>query len=1017
MKQLTASLLSAALILISPGLPAGQALAQVVAPRANAGAAVTVAPIPAGIGARSASPAAPTFSPSLALPGVLPSAALPTPTVRVNLPVSAAVAAPVAAQAIPVQSALAAPSALPAAARADAAPAARTISEMSQQAAASIESVGNVAEAAPSDAHSLGGRLESILGGWRRAGSAASAVAPEDNGWGSTSGRDRYFGKPAGHESIAGAVRSHNARFGAAEAPAPAPQDSGDFTPSSKRSPFLPKLISAALAFLPAIALGLPLIAAGSTLAGGSILAASVALMTLPFMSERTPALFRAAPGAAIFGLGVLTVVSGFMGGASLWMGAFVTLGGWGLVRYGLDTKQTDRYDRDKALTAYFGALGAVLGAGLSLSGAAMLLPAWAAVVPFMASAWVVTGATWAAYPLTAMLFLHLPGWVGEGIAAAFRGVYGSGKAVYRVMGSLKRDTVLQERLVSFTKAHLKSSMWNAIWLSGIWIPVWISEAAMFALSAVGGLALGAALAPTMFLWGASHKLWEDSALTRFLAAWNHFAFDWSAASKIRVYNPLAKPLINFVNTHHGVASVAASGALRLAQLAWFVYSVASFPVTWTWGFFRAFGQTGGAYDHAKHSPDGMKVDTKDTPDVERPDEPVDPAKPVKSTLMPRLIAGAIAALPLYFLALPLLTAPVVGQLFAATGLALAVMPFLPAGSPKFVKMLPGLLLAALGLATVGATPYFLLSGTGLVGLLSQNVLWMGLVTALSGWGMARYAANLETKEGQKWYSVDDPEYIGAFFGALGVITGLGVALLGMTGWAPLALKFAGYGTSLLLLVHLPRWVGAGLKTAVEGGWTSVRAFSKVLSFWEHDTSFYVNLRRHASYWLDKSVWNGSWLSVIWVPTWALLVAEWAVSAVLGLALGLARAPLNFAWGAAYNIAPDSKVTRFIAGFARSTFEEAEGSKKSIFDPLVARVIPAMNEANPVSGRPTLKAAAAFLLARLAQGLWLARLALWSPVIVGMSVLAGFKNAAGEKQKPGEGEDYKPDADKPGNTY
>jgi len=33
----------------------------------------------------------------------------------------------------------------------------------------------------------------------------------------------------------------------------------------------------------------------------------------------------------------------------------------------------------------------------------------------------------------------------------------------------------------------------------------------------------------------------------------------------------------------------------------------------------------------------------------------------------------------------------------------------------------------------------------------------------------------------------------------------------------------------------------------------------------------------------------------------------------------------------------------FIAGFARSTFEQAEGSKKTVFDPLVARLIPAMN--------------------------------------------------------------------------
>jgi hypothetical protein len=1020
MKQLTASLLSAALVLLSPGLPAGQAFAQALAPRANAGAAVPVAPIPAGIGAARSAALTPHFSPTLALPGVLPSAPSLTPNLRVSLPAAVAAtpaAVPAAQAAVAAKAVLAAPSVIPAAARADAAPAARTVSEMSKQAASAVEAVGPLGQAAPSDAHALGGRLESLLGGWRRAGASDAAVNPVGEEWGRSSTNDRYFGKPAGHESIAGAVRSHNARFGAAEAPAPV--EPGPASPASAKStPFVPKLISAALAFLPAVALGLPLFAAGHLLGGGAIVAASVALMALPFMSERTPAVLRAVPGAAVLGLGVLTVVSGFMGGASLWMGGFVALGGWGLIRYGLDTEQKDRYDRDKALTAYFGALGAVLGAGLSLSGAAMLLPAWAAVVPFMASAWVVTGATWLAYPLTALLFLHLPGWVGEGIESAFRGVYTSGKAVYRVLGSLKRDTVLRERLVAFTKAHIKSSMWNAIWLSAIWIPVWVSEAAMFLLSVAGGLALGAALSPTMFAWGAAHRLWEKSALTRFLAAWNRFAFDWSQGSKVRVYNPLVKPLIDFVNARRGVASIAGSALLRVAQVAWFAYSVASFPVVWAVGFFRAFGKAGGEYDSAKHDPDSLRVDTKDIPGGERPEDPTEePGKPGKSTVMPRLIAGAIAALPLYFLALPLLSAPVVGQLFAVTGLALAVMPFLPAASPRWVKMLPGLLLAALGVATAAATPYFLLSGTGLVGLLSQNVLWMGVVTALSGWGMARYAKNLEAKDGQKWYSVDDPEYIGAFFGALGVTAGLGVALLGMTGWVPLAFKVAGYATSLLLLVHLPRWVGAGLRTAAEGGWSSIRAFGKVLSFWEGDTDFYRNLRKHASYWLDKSVWNGSWLSVIWVPTWALLAAEWAVGALLGFVSGLLRLPLNFVWGAAYKVAPDAKLTRFIAGFARGTFDRAEGSKKTVFDRWVAGLIPAMNEKSAVSGRPTLKAAGAFLLARLVQAVWLARLVFWAPAILVLAVLDGLKNASGAKQKPGEGDDWKPDADNPGHTY
>lgn len=1013
MKKFIAATVST-FIFLSPGFRAGQAFAQVIAPNAAQGASVGVMTVPAGIAG--VAPAGASASVSLSAPnlsapsllGTVPSVT-PAPAVRASAAQASALALPAASAQTPAARAQAASAkAVGAAAVQTRAAAAASVGSMSKQVSAAVESVGPVAAAAPSDAHALGGRLEAVLNGTRRASAAAAPVAPENGDWQGLS-HDRYFGKPAGYESIAGAVRAHNSRFAAApETPAPAPQDEVP-APRREKAPFFPKLISAGLALVPAVAIGWPLLAAGSLLAGGSVIAASAVLMALPFMGENTPAFLRALPGAAVLGLGGLTLFTALTAGGSLWMGSFVALGGWGLLRYGLKTNQEDRYDREKALSAYFGSVGAVLGAGLALAAAA-------AVLPLAAPAWLVTGAAWAAYPLTALLFMHLPGWVGEGISSALRAAYTSGRAVHRVLGSLKRDTVMYDRLTAFTKRHLQSSPWNAIWLSGIWIPVWVSEAAMALLSVAAGLAFGAAMAPSMFAWGAVHKLWEKSAATKFLGAWNHFLFDWAQGSKIAVYNRAAKPLVAVANKNHGVVSIGASLGLRVLQLAWLAYAVVGFPIVAAIGFMRAFGKTSGDYDYKRHSPDYLRVDTNDRPDVERPDEPEEPGKPgKKSTWIPRLVASGIAVLPLYFLALPLIGAPVVGQLFALTGLALAVMPFMPAATPKYLKQVPGTLLIGLGLATSLAVPYFLFGEVGMMVVAGSNAFWMGLVTALSGWGMVRYIGTLGQKEGQKWYSVDDPEYIGAFFGALGVLTGLGVSLMGMTGWLPLAFKVGGYLTSLLLLMHLPEWVGKGLKSSAEGVFASAKAFSRVASFWERDTDFYKNLRRHASYWLDKSVWNGSWLSVIWVPTAALMLAEWAVSAVLGLAAGLLRAPLNFLWGAAYKVAPESKFTRFTAGFVRSTFERAEGSKKTVFDRWVAPLVPTMNEANPVSGRPTLKAAFAFLVARLAQLAWLARLVFWAPAILILSVFDGVKNASGEKKQPGE--DEYGDRDNPGHIY
>jgi len=753
-----------------------------------------------------------------------------------------------------------------------------------------------------------------------------------------------------------------------------------------RKSPFLPKLISAGLAVLPAALLGWPLIGAGSAGLGAAVIAASAGLMALPFMNERTSKTLRSVPGFLLLGLGGYTLVTAILAGSGIVMGAMAALAGWGLIRYGRSNDADSYYDSEKVLTAFFGALAAVAGAGLALAGPSLLLsaasPAWLV--------WTVKLSTWAAYPLTALLYMHLPSWVGEGIEAMFRGLFSSIRGVHRVLGSLKRDTVLRERLEHFTKRWLKRSPWNAIWLGGIWIPVWVSEGVMFLLSAAAGTVLGVAQAPLIFAWGSVYELWQDSKLTKFLAAWNHTIFDYGQGSKITVYNRFAKPLAALANSQSKVKSWPAAAGLRVLQLVWLGYTLTAFVPLTLWGFIRAFSRVGEEFDRKKHSPSYLKASRDDRPDVDRPDEPEDPDQPPsKSSFFPRLAASSIAVLPLYFLALPMLTQPL-GWLYIAASVGMALMPFTPAKTPKALRQVPGYLMVGLGLATATVIPWLTFgSFIAAAGILTTNAFWMGVVTALAGWGFIRYTGK-GGPEKERWYSVDDPEYIGAFFGALGVLTGVGVAMLGLTGWVPLLFKVGGYLTSIFLLMHLPKWMGDGVSSAFEGIWHSMTRLHRSLGFWHRDTEFYDNLGSHSKYWLKKSIWNGSWLSVVWVPTWAMMAVEFVLAGVVGSASGLVKAPLNFLWGAAYRLSPDSRVTRFIAGFARAVDQWTTNSKDTVLDRLVKPFVGAMNEHTEGSGRPTLKAAGAFLLARVAQLFWFAAVVLPLPVLAAAAIAMAY---------------------------
>jgi len=146
------------------------------------------------------------------------------------------------------------------------------------------------------------------------------------------------------------------------------------------------------------------------------------------------------------------------------------------------------------------------------------------------------------------------------------------------------------------------------------------------------------------------------------------------------------------------------------------------------------------------------------------------------------------------------------------------------------------------------------------------------------------------------------------------------------------------------------------------------------------------------------------------------------------------RAPAMWLWGAAYEKNPDGRITRFLAGLNKTSYSLMEGSKAEVFDKNTDSLKKAMDEKDPVTGRPTLKAAGAFVLLRFLQAAWLlpsaaiASLALgfllpaaWLPAgllfaalrgfglllgiaFSGGSVFGGIQNAWGAKIAPEKGQ-------------
>ena len=913
LSRAVSSILCVALAAAAPGLPSYAAAAGVVRLHATApqGPAMTALPV-LGPGAGPASVPGVSVS-NLGLTSLLDVSAAPT-----IMPPSAS---PAALSAARPAAAVAAPRVSPAAA----------LQPVTQEVSAALESVGELGSASPSSMSGLGRRLEAALTGAPAPASSGDLTAPISDPMGELVPHGGQFARPAG-DLIRQAAEAE--KVTPAAAPPSVEKQPSSPAPRGDDAPFWPKLIASGLAVAPAAFLSWPLLAAGSILMGGLVLASSLALTLMPFLDESSPKILRALPGLAVAGLGVAALASGLY-----WPGAFAAVGGWALARYGLGKSEAPEHGSLGSLSAYFGGV------------AALTLVSLAAATP---AGWLAAALPYAAYPVASLLWLHLPSWVGSGFMSALLTIPVSARGLVRVMTAVHRDTVLLERLTKFSERHWNQSRWNGVWLAVMWTPIVLFEALKWLAGAALGVYVAAVQAPVNFLWGASFKLFPRSKAVVYLAEASRFVFDNLQNGKAARFNPFETKFLPLANSPVFVRRVLGSLALTALQLGWAAYAVLGAPLLSLAGLMTAFRRLGVTYDENRHAPSSRRLNTKDSPG-DKPTEPTDPppAEPGKPPLAPKLIATALALVPAVYFGLPLVAAfSLKTLLYASLVLPLAAMPFMGPRTPSFLKSLPG---NALG-------------WNGLVLLVSGHAILAGLIALLGGWGFERYIASLDDDDNEKHRF--DAE-LGAFFGALGSAVAVGAAWMGLTGpWGWAALGFAGV-TSPLLLRHLPQWVFSGIRGAFRPVSKAIDAWHWGISFWSNDTKFIHHLLDHARYWLNKSYWNGVWLSVIWVPTGLVVAAEFLLAAVLGVLTGLLRAPLGILEGAYQEARPAGKAVIFFREATAGWLASAEGSK-TVLDKMVGPFKAAMNETAPVSGRPTLKAVGALFLARLTQLLWLA---------------------------------------------
>lgn len=901
--------LCAALAASAPGLPSYAAAANVVSSRVNTPQGPRVTALHA-LGPRAGSVSTLGVAPlsNLGLTSRLGVSAAPS----ITLPV----AAPRAAPSVSVATPRVAPSA--------------ALQPVARRVADALESAGDIGRASPSSLSGLGLRLEAALTGAPALAASSDLSAPISGPMGDLAPRGGQLARPAGDLIRQAAEAGENATASIAPSVETRPSSPA---PRGPGAPFWPKLLSAGLALAPAFFFAWPLLAAGSTLMGGLVLAGSLALAVMPFLGESSPRTLKSLPGVALAGLGVAGIASGLY-----WPGAFAAVGGWALVRYGLGKSEAPRDGALESLSAYFGGV-----ATLTLAGLAAAAPA----------GWLAAALPYAAYPVSSLLWLHLPSWVGHGFGNAIHGVLLGVRGHLRVMTAVHRDTVLMERLARFSEHYWRQSKWNGVWLAVMWTPVVLLEALKWLTGAALGVYTAVIQAPVNFLWGASFKLFPKGRAAVYFAEASRFVFDNLQNGKAARFNPLEVKLLPLANSPRLAQRLAGALALSALQLGWAAYTVVGAPLLSAAGLLKSFSLINAPYDARRHDPSSLRVNKDDSPG-EKPSEPAEPgpADPVKASIVPKLIAAALALVPAAYFGLPLAAAlSVKALLYAALALPLAAMPFMGPKTPAFLKSLPGRAL----------------EWNGLLLLLSGHAIIVGALAALGGWGFSRYIASRDDGKERRF---DDSAELGAFFGALGSAVAVGAAWVGLTGpWSWAALGFAAV-TSPFLLLHLPGWVFFGLGGAFKAFPKAMSAWHDALSFWRSDTKFLSHLRAHADYWLKKTYWNGVWLSAIWVPTGLVMAAELVASLALGAVTGLARAPAGFLAGAFGEARPDGKAALFFRETAAGWLAAAEGSKP-VLDKLVSPLKSAIDETSAASGRPTLKAVGALFLARLAQAAWL----------------------------------------------
>ncbi len=955
LKTVLSCALSALILLLSPGLAPYGALAAEVSADALIG---RIAPLSA-------------VSMPAALPA-MPSSALPQPAAF--SPDATVVPAAAARSASAVPAAIV--SAAAAASTAASLPAARAEAGLAVRARAVQKSLPALRRDAPAaEAFGAGQRIEDALTDSESIAGPARAVSAAGS----------FFAKPAG-DSIREAASAYHQTASqptqptppAAQPPAPpagTPGQPGGDGGGHNRVPLAAKITSAAIALLPGIFLGAPLLLAGSLIPGALVALSSLGVAATPFMSAATPRLLRSLPGVLLAGTGAALGLFGMaLGAPSVALpGLAVALGGWGLTRFGRNDSKWKWMDPSEVVLTFIGALSAATAAGVafSLLGTPLALAG-------------VTAASLGALPL----LMHLPGWMGEAVTEAFRAVGLSLEDTSRVATSLRRDTVLYKRLKALSGAYVGQSVWNLVWLGFfVWLPIAAMEAVSTAVGAGFGLLQGLMRLPVMASWGAVNTLAPRSSLNRRLAYVGRALF---ANRKGGAFDKIEKRLLPLADSANPLKSAAGALLIRATQLVWLATGTAAMPFLGLVAAARSGAWAAKPADQLRDDPHYLDIGA-DTLASQVPDVPK-PAKLV-SPIYARLLAAAIGLVPAFFIGLPAaLGGGPLGWLVASTSLGVALMPLLPGRAKLSYHRLAGTLLVVSGLFTGATAAYYMT-----LGLPTGASAALGAAAFLGGVGLRNLIGivHREALQGRSEQSeTDHPMYALGFVGALAAITGLNASLLGLAGPLAAGLMVGGGLGGLFLSAFLPKYLWQGLWDTVKGAGYSVSSVYHTLAFWRSGTEFGDHLSRYLNG-LVRRWWAAGALLAAgpYLLLGGVWLAEAGVSLGAGLALAALQAPTRYLWSAAYHKDPNSRLARFWAGFNKSVAQSLEGENRSFGDGLARRFGKTMSQAAP-SGRPTLKAALAFAPVRLLQALRLWILAIYMSPLVWLAAKAGMTTPA-----------------------